>query len=261
MFYMPAEIERKFIINEIPSDITFSNLRQIYQTYMVIGDEEIRIRQIIEESGKEKYSMTLKKGSGLKRDEFKWTINASTYNKLFAITDASPLIKYRKDFKFKGTVYEMDEIMNTEHGIIRIVEIEFPSVKKAKSFKVPSWFGEEVTEKVEFSNQALWKRIQELEHPEKTEKTPVVPSDKDIIQDFISDLHGGIFTFDTFEEDVAKKYPFISASLKSQHSSPYNWILPTSEGNFFIYYDYLSTQKFIVTSSTKINIRNYLKKD
>lgn len=155
------EIERKFLVDTFPAGIKLDIDRIIYQHYIVTGDEEIRIRKIVLKKGC-KFTMTLKKGTGLKREEYKWEIGEDTYKSMMERAPGKPLEKYRGNFKIGKVEYEVDIFKDKETGEeLKIIEVEFPSVKKAKEFEPPKWFGREVTEEEEFSNQGMWKALQE----------------------------------------------------------------------------------------------------
>jgi adenylate cyclase len=149
---MALEIEKKYLITTIPKAITFESEKEIHQTYLATGEEELRIRKNIK-NGKETHTLTIKKGSGLSREELETEISLSTYNQLLSTTTKKPLIKTRKVTKVVYNeceyIVEIDIYKNIEDLIV--VEVEFEK---------PIWFGEDVTEDKSYKNQKLWKKIQ-----------------------------------------------------------------------------------------------------
>lgn len=158
---MAKEIEKKYLITSIPSNLNVESEKEIHQTYLAIGDEELRVRKTIK-NGVEKHTLTIKRGGGLSRDEIETEITLSTYNQLLSSTIKTPLIKTRKTFKTTSGSFEyiaeIDIYQNIE-GLM-VAEVEFPSETAAHNFIKPSWFEEDVTEDKTYKNQNLWNKIQ-----------------------------------------------------------------------------------------------------
>jgi CYTH domain-containing protein len=153
------EIERKFIVNKLPINLKIKSVQDIHQTYLVVGEEEIRIRKIIKDT-KETHTMTFKKGSGLSREEIEFEISEETYIQLLIGRSKKPLIKKRMNVFIDGGVFDLDIYQNAHISNLQTIEIEFPSTSEAACFVKPMWFGEDVTEDKTYKNQNLWKEIQ-----------------------------------------------------------------------------------------------------
>ena len=153
---MLQEIERKFIINKLPSlaELDVVEIQNINQIYLATGQEQIRIRKTIK-NNQEKYTLTLKRGHGLLRDEIESLISKDTYNQL--IREFTPLIKMRYVILTNGMKVYVDEYY--QHRLT-VAEVEFYSRLDAEDFEPPSWFSVEVTGIQKYENQYLWKVLQ-----------------------------------------------------------------------------------------------------
>lgn len=158
---MGKEIEKKFLIYSIPETVDILETKEIHQTYLALGDEELRVRKAIK-NGKEKYTLTIKRGSGLVREEIETEISSSTYEQLLSSTNKKPLIKTRNVAKLISGCMEYNVEIDTYQNITGLIvaEIEFPTETAANNFTAPEWFGDDVTEIKDYKNQNLWKKIQ-----------------------------------------------------------------------------------------------------
>lgn len=156
---MGKEIEKKYIIEKIPSDLKMEGTKEIHQTYLAVGTEEIRVRKILKE-GKESHTMTIKKGHGLTREEIEFEITKETYDQLLEGSSRKPLIKTRSKVRLGELVFDLDEYKNRKYPELKTIEIEFDSEEDAHRFIQPVWFGKDVTEDKRYKNQNLWKEIQ-----------------------------------------------------------------------------------------------------
>jgi adenylate cyclase len=165
-FAMSKEIERKFLLSSFPNDeinklgMKRISQKKIYQTYLAYTEEqEIRVRQLVDNEGNSQYTHTFKSGHGLVREEIEYEISEDIYKKLLAHTGLVPLEKIRTTVEHQGFEYEIDEYKQVE---LTVVEVEFPDVEAAQGFTVPSWFGRELGQEDEFRNKTLWVKLQ---HP------------------------------------------------------------------------------------------------
>ena len=116
------EIERKFLIKQIPEGCTSFPCRQIEQAYLNT-DPVVRVRR-----DNDDYYLTYKGKGLLSREEYNLPLNKEAYEHLLAKAD----------------------------GII-LAEVEFASEEEAKAFNPPAWFGEDVTFSGEYHNSRLSK--------------------------------------------------------------------------------------------------------
>ena len=64
----------------------------------------------------------------------------------------SSVSKIRYEIEYKGKVWEVDEFLEDNQGLI-VAEIELKS--EAEIFDIPTWIGKEVTEDVKYYNSNL----------------------------------------------------------------------------------------------------------
>jgi len=147
---MPHEIERKFLIKNYPSELTNSPSHTILQGYVYIEDEfELRLRM----KG-DKYYQTIKKGGGLKRDEFEIEITNAQFDKLWQLTEGRRIEKLRYEIGYKKSIIELDVYGGHLKNLIT-AEIEFKSEEESIAFKPPAWFSEEITADERYKNKNL----------------------------------------------------------------------------------------------------------
>lgn len=141
------EIERKFIVNELPSldNIPYKKIKQGYVTL----SPELRVRQ-----ADDKYYLT-KKGEGfLIREEEEMEISASEGERYFSKCENRLVYKTRYYIPYEKYIIELD-IYEKKHKGLVVCEVEFSTVNEANSFIPPMWFGEEITENREYRNKYL----------------------------------------------------------------------------------------------------------
>lgn len=156
---MAKEIERKFLLPEIPSELLIKEKRTIYQSYLAIGKEEVRIRKVEYENSSKKYFLTYKnrlKGK-FSREEIEIEITEMTYEQLNK--QSKPIIKDRLVIGLENDLFAEADIFNNVGFELKTVEVEFKSVIDAEKFTPPNWFGMELTGTAEFGNQFLWESI------------------------------------------------------------------------------------------------------
>ncbi len=148
---MPAEIERKFLVSEIPQHLSYKKEDKISQGYIAFepGRNEVRVRQ----KG-EKYFLAVKSGGGLSRNETELEITQPQFNELWATTEGQRLEKDRREYTHGELIIELDIYRGRLQGLL-VAEVEFPSEEAANSFSPPDWFGQEITEDNHYRNRQL----------------------------------------------------------------------------------------------------------
>lgn len=147
---MPQEIERKFIVKEIPENIVFlKSHKDAFQGYLSIDSNwEVRISN--------RLHLTTKTGSGLTREENITKISLEIFDMLWPLTLGHRIHKTRNIFEINGYIGELDIYHQENEGLI-IVEVEFSTAEEAVNFSPPNWFGEDVTYNPEYKNASLAK--------------------------------------------------------------------------------------------------------
>jgi adenylate cyclase len=147
---MGQEIERKFLVNEIPADFCKSKHFDISQGYLVVEKEyEIRLRK----KGNS-YFQSVKLGHGLQREEVEIKMSAEQFNVLWPLTQKKRLEKIRYEMNIDGYCIELDVYKNNLTNLIT-AEVEFKTIEDSRFFSPPNWFGPEVTGISEYSNKYL----------------------------------------------------------------------------------------------------------
>ena len=147
------EIERKFLIKQIPEGCTSFPCRQIEQAYLNT-DPVVRVRR-----DNDDYYLTYKGKGLLSREEYNLPLNKEAYEHLLAKADGIILTKKRYMIPVPGNDHltiELDVFEGHYDGLI-LAEVEFASEEEAKAFNPPAWCGEDVTFSGEYHNSRLSK--------------------------------------------------------------------------------------------------------
>jgi adenylate cyclase len=142
-----VEIERKFLVNNDSWLRNVSNVISIEQMYLVNdGVKNVRIRKS-EERGRVVHYLTIKScNSGMSRVEIEHSLSDVEYNTLKGLADQGSIAKRRFAVIHGVDRWEVDVFDN---GLV-IAEIEIDS--EDYELMLPSWVGEEVTDKKEYYN-------------------------------------------------------------------------------------------------------------
>src|SRR5713226_183901 len=145
------EIERKFLVKELPPGLNRFRSYPIAQGYLASepGGRHVRIRK----KGKTA-SLTFKVGRGGAREEREIKLSAKQFAMLWPATTGRRLRKLRHELPWKNVLIEID-IYRGKHAGLVVAEVEFPDRATCRKFKPPSWFGREVTGEKRYSNVRL----------------------------------------------------------------------------------------------------------
>jgi len=145
------EIERKFLIKQLPAELKRARSYSIAQGYLAAepGGRHVRLRQ----EGKTA-SLTLKSGRGNSREEREIKLSAKQFAVLWPATAGRRLRKVRYEIPWKNLVIEIDIYRGKNNGLM-VAEVEFPNRAACRRFKPPNWFGREVTGEKRYSNVRL----------------------------------------------------------------------------------------------------------
>ena len=150
---MSTEIERKFLVSNLPDTLDSHLHAAIRQGYLIITDDgtELRIRQKAD-----RYFQTIKMGEGLSRTEIEIALAEDQFNGLWPHTSGCRVSKIRYTIPLGEFTAELDCFEGDLTGL-EMVEVEFPSVEASRGFVPPTWFGIEVTEDKRYKNKWLAK--------------------------------------------------------------------------------------------------------
>ena len=144
---MATEIERKFLVHgEEWRQGTPTRLRQGYLN----RDKERTVRVRI--AGSRAYLTIKGLTKGFSRPEFEYQIPLGDAEALLTLCDGPPLEKNRYTVKHAGAVWEIDEFLGTNAGLV-IAEIELKDERQ--TFQPPSWLSTEVTHDPRYLNSNL----------------------------------------------------------------------------------------------------------
>lgn len=143
------EIERKFLIRELPENLADYPHEAISQAYICTAPV-IRVRK----KG-ESHILTLKGGGMLARQEIEMPIPEESFQHLLGKTDGILIEKTRYRIPEEGGLtIELDVFGGIYKGFC-MAEVEFPDLDRANTYQPPAWFGPEVTMDRRFHNSCL----------------------------------------------------------------------------------------------------------
>lgn len=161
------EIERKFLVGEIPADLSSFTCLMIEQAYLCTSPV-VRVRRQNEE-----YYLTYKGRGLMARDEYNLPLTKEAYIHLLAKADGNIISKkrylipidtpvfaphYKPSGKLPALTVELD-IFEPPFAPLILAEVEFPDMETANAFIPPVWLSEDVTGNVEYHNSSMSERI------------------------------------------------------------------------------------------------------
>ena len=145
------EIERKFLVRELPERLNEFPHVEISQGYLAIASGGVQVR--LRKAG-DKYSLTCKRGRADEREEREIELTPEQFAVLWPATEGKRLTKTRYDVPLGDRVVEIDIYSGRHKGLI-VAEVEFRDQQSAREFVVPEWLGEDVSHDPRYSNQLL----------------------------------------------------------------------------------------------------------
>ncbi len=145
------EIERKYLIRELPDRLEQYPCRQIEQGYLNT-DPIVRIRRTDKQ-----YTLTYKGKGFMVREEYNLPLNKKAFLHLREKIDGI-LIKKRRYLIPLGTYTIELDVFEGELAPLLLAEVEFETEDAANAFVPPSWFGEDVTFSSAYHNSTLSRR-------------------------------------------------------------------------------------------------------
>ncbi|MDD2957428.1 MAG: CYTH domain-containing protein [Lachnospiraceae bacterium] len=143
------EIERKFLIRQLPKHLESYPCHFIEQAYLCTSPV-VRIRR-----QDDSYILTYKGAGMMSREEYNLPLTKEAYQHLLPKTDGNIITKKRYLIPFNDELtIELDLFQGKFDGLI-LAEVEFPDEATANSFTPPLWFGEDVTFSGKYHNSWL----------------------------------------------------------------------------------------------------------
>ena len=147
---MGKEIERKFLVKELPANLEEYEFHELEQGYLNTAPV-VRVRK--EDTT---YYLTYKGKGFIEREEYNLPLTEEAYLHLIEKADGKIISKRRYLIPFGNYTIELDVFHEPFKPLI-IAEVEFPSLEEANAFLPPEWFGEDVTGDYHYSNSYLSK--------------------------------------------------------------------------------------------------------
>lgn len=143
------EIERKYLIKKLPTDLSRYKHLQIEQGYLC-REPVVRIRMENDD-----YYLTYKSKGFLIREEHNLPLTKEAYDHLYKKADGRMIRKKRYLIPIESNLkIELDIFEGDLDGLV-LAEVEFSDVETANSFIPPEWFGEDVTFSEKYQNSNL----------------------------------------------------------------------------------------------------------
>ena len=146
------EIERKFLVKEMPADLESYPCRRIEQGYLSTNPV-VRVR-----ADNDSWYLTYKGGGMMAREEYNLPLTEEAYRHLLAKADGNVISKKRYMIPLPPYTVELDVFDGVWEGLV-IAEVEFPDLVSAKAFVPPEWMGKDVTYDGRYHNS--WLSMQE----------------------------------------------------------------------------------------------------
>lgn len=147
------EIERKYLVKEIPENLTAYPHHLIEQGYLSTNPV-VRVRR-----QDEQYYLTYKGKGLLAREEYNLPLTAESYQHLLAKADGNIIRKTRYLLPVPETSYTVElDVFDPPFAPLVLAEIEFPTLEEANSFPMLPWFSEDVTENPAYHNSNMASR-------------------------------------------------------------------------------------------------------
>jgi len=146
------EIERKFLVKNMPDDLENYEYIDMVQGYLSVAPV-VRVRR----EG-ERYVLTYKGGGMMARREENLPLDEKSFNHLLKKCDGIIINKRRYIIPlgndYGNLIAELDIFKDDLKGLT-LVEVEFESIEAAEGFKAPDWFGEDVTYDGKYHNSYM----------------------------------------------------------------------------------------------------------
>ena len=143
------EIERKFLIRQLPEHLEQYPCRHIEQGYLCTNPV-VRIRK-----QDDAYFLTYKSGGLMAREEYNLPLDEASYQHLLTKIDGRLIRKKRYMIPFNDSLTIELDVFEDDLAPLLLAEVEFPDEASALSFTPPEWFGTDVTFSSEYHNSTL----------------------------------------------------------------------------------------------------------
>ncbi len=116
-----------------------------------MGSRQIEFRLRRKGAG---YFLTIKAGRGKVRLEEEIALKKDTFDSLWPLTNGKRVSKKRYRISGDRRTIEMDVYEGPHRGLVT-ADVEFGSRRESESFRIPDWFGRELTGNMRYANESL----------------------------------------------------------------------------------------------------------
>lgn len=145
------EIERKFLVKEIPDNLDTYERIDMTQGYLNTSPV-VRVRKENDD-----YILTYKGSGLLSHSEYNLPLNKEAFEHLLKKCDGIIISKSRYKIPIENNLTAELDIFKGDLDSLKLVEVEFDSVEEADNFAPPEWFGEDVTTDGRYHNSYISK--------------------------------------------------------------------------------------------------------
>lgn len=145
------EIERKYLIQQLPQNLENYPCRIIEQGYLCT-DPVIRIRR-----DNDTFEFTYKSSGLMVRQEYNLPLTQDAYTHLLPKIDGRLIQKRRYMIPLPNDLTIELDLFEGDLAPLVLAEVEFPDEDTANQFQAPDWFGEDVTFSGKYHNSQLSK--------------------------------------------------------------------------------------------------------
>ena len=143
------EIERKYLIPEIPDNLHITKTRELEQGYLCTAPV-VRIRK-----DNDIYELTYKSRGLMVRQEYNLPLTREAYEHLRKKVDGRLITKTRHEIPLDAKHKIELDIFHGDLAPLILAEVEFADEDEANQFTPPKWFGEDVTFSSRYHNSNL----------------------------------------------------------------------------------------------------------
>jgi adenylate cyclase len=147
---MPKEIERKYLVDHSKWKELNKTPAELYRQGYLLTDPQKTIRVRLTSSNA--YLTVKSISTGASRDEYEYEIPVKDAGELLDNLCSSELSKKRYKIVHKENVWEVDEFLGANAGLI-VAEIELTD--EDQTFETPEWIDKEVTGEEKYYNSNL----------------------------------------------------------------------------------------------------------
>ena len=152
---MGLEIERKYLIKNLPDNLSDFEYHTLIQGYLNTSPV-VRVRK-----EDDSYYLTYKGSGLLAREEYNLPLDEHSFLHLIGKADGNVISKQRYKIPYlvseKMFTIELD-VFDAPFAPLVIAEVEFTDENEANAFIAPDWFDKEVTYDPEYHNSNLSKK-------------------------------------------------------------------------------------------------------